>query len=183
MSTRPRGRRRSAKWMRRRVRKCGEREKANDRLLVYESLRWLIKCILNSFYGYVMRRGARWQSIDDGGIVTNTGAQLIKEARELVEDIGRPSSSTLTASGACYRRTSLTRRPRGEGGGALDGATVLSLNEGWPSANSNPSYQQLQHRPSPPLPPLTPVTTRSTPYYEQITSARFSSRSTVRTVP
>ena len=67
-----------------------EREQANDRLLVYESLQLAHKCILNSFYGYVMRRGARWHSIEMAGIVTNTGAQLIKEARELVDDIGRP---------------------------------------------------------------------------------------------
>ena len=37
------------------------------------------KCILNSFYGYVMRRGARWRSMEMAGIVTNTGAELIKQ--------------------------------------------------------------------------------------------------------
>ena len=42
------------------------------------------KCILNSFYGYVMRKGARWRSMEMAGIVTYTGAQLIKQARELV---------------------------------------------------------------------------------------------------
>jgi DNA polymerase epsilon subunit 1 len=42
------------------------------------------KCILNSFYGYVMRKGARWRSMEMAGIVTYTGAHLIMQARELV---------------------------------------------------------------------------------------------------
>ena len=66
------------------------REQWTDTMLVYDSLQLAHKCILNSFYGYVMRRGARWHSIEMAGIVTNTGAELIKEARELVDDIGRP---------------------------------------------------------------------------------------------
>ncbi len=36
------------------------------------------KCILNSFYGYVMRRGARWYSMEMAGVVTNTGAEIIQ---------------------------------------------------------------------------------------------------------
>jgi len=48
------------------------------------------KCILNSFYGYVMRKGARWRSMEMAGIVTRNGAQIILQARELVERIGRP---------------------------------------------------------------------------------------------
>ena len=66
------------------------REQWSDTVLVYDSLQLAHKCILNSFYGYVMRRGARWHSIEMAGIVTNTGAELIKEARELIDDIGRP---------------------------------------------------------------------------------------------
>ena len=49
-----------------------------------------MQCILNSFYGYVMRKGARWHSIQMAGIVTKTGADIIKDARLLVEQIGRP---------------------------------------------------------------------------------------------
>ena len=48
------------------------------------------QCILNSFYGYVMRRGARWHSIEMAGVVTQTGANIIKDARVIVEEIGRP---------------------------------------------------------------------------------------------
>ena len=77
------------------------------------------KCILNSFYGYVMRRGARWcpprppppstspdlapsphdlplisppllrYSMEMAGVVTYTGANIIKDARTLVEQIGK----------------------------------------------------------------------------------------------
>ena len=37
-----------------------------------------------------MRRGARWHSMEMAGIVTNTGAEVIKDARVIVECIGRP---------------------------------------------------------------------------------------------
>jgi DNA polymerase epsilon subunit 1 len=61
-----------------------------DRVLVYDSLQVAHKCILNSFYGYVMRKGARWRSMEMAGIVTKTGADIITQARMLVEQIGRP---------------------------------------------------------------------------------------------
>ena len=66
------------------------RKEAADRALVYDSLQVAHKCILNSFYGYVMRKGARWRSMEMAGIVTKTGADLITQARILVEQIGRP---------------------------------------------------------------------------------------------
>lgn len=37
-----------------------------------------------------MRKGARWHSMEMAGVVTATGAKLIMQARELVEQIGRP---------------------------------------------------------------------------------------------
>ena len=61
-----------------------------DRVMVYDSLQIAHKCILNSFYGYVMRKGARWRSMEMAGIVTKTGSDIITEARILVEQIGRP---------------------------------------------------------------------------------------------
>jgi DNA polymerase epsilon subunit 1 len=67
-----------------------EKKEAEDRALVYDSLQVAHKCILNSFYGYVMRKGARWRSMEMAGIVTKTGADLITQARILVEQIGRP---------------------------------------------------------------------------------------------
>ena len=54
--------------------------------LVYDSLQVAHKCILNSFYGYVMRKGARWRSMEMAGIVTLTGAKLITQAREVRSD-------------------------------------------------------------------------------------------------
>ena len=66
------------------------KKEAEDKELVYDSLQVAHKCILNSFYGYVMRKGARWRSMEMAGIVTKTGADLITQARMLVEQIGRP---------------------------------------------------------------------------------------------
>lgn len=66
------------------------KKEAADKALVYDSLQIAHKCILNSFYGYVMRKGARWRSMEMAGIVTKTGADLITQARILVEQIGRP---------------------------------------------------------------------------------------------
>lgn len=69
---------------------AGEIKRANNMVVLYDSLQLAHKCILNSFYGYVMRKGARWYSMEMAGIVCHTGANIITEARELVEQIGRP---------------------------------------------------------------------------------------------
>ena len=58
--------------------------------ILYDSLQLAHKCILNSFYGYVMRKGARWFSMEMAGIVTHAGSNIIKRAREVVEGIGTP---------------------------------------------------------------------------------------------
>ena len=63
---------------------------AKSKEILYDSLQLAHKCILNSFYGYVMRKGSRWFSMEMAGIVCHTGANIIKQARELVEQIGRP---------------------------------------------------------------------------------------------
>lgn len=63
---------------------------AKNREVLYDSLQLAYKCILNSFYGYVMRRGARWHSMEMAGIVCHTGANVIRKAREIVERVGRP---------------------------------------------------------------------------------------------
>ncbi len=59
-------------------------------IVLYDSLQLAHKCILNSFYGYVMRKGARWHSMEMAGITCLTGATIIQMARALVEQIGRP---------------------------------------------------------------------------------------------
>ncbi|KAL2328488.1 hypothetical protein Fmac_021915 [Flemingia macrophylla] len=65
-------------------------QEAQDMVVLYDSLQLAHKCILNSFYGYVMRKGARWYSMEMAGVVTNTGAKIIQNARLLVEKIGKP---------------------------------------------------------------------------------------------
>lgn len=63
---------------------------AKNMIVLYDSLQLAHKCILNSFYGYVMRKGARWHSMEMAGITCLTGASIIQMARKLVEQIGRP---------------------------------------------------------------------------------------------
>ncbi|KAK6591202.1 DNA polymerase epsilon catalytic subunit [Cryptosporidium xiaoi] len=63
---------------------------AQNEELLYESLQLAHKCILNSFYGYVMRKGSRWFSMEMAAIVTWLGGNVIKEARILMEGIGKP---------------------------------------------------------------------------------------------
>ncbi|CAL8464190.1 g3725 [Coccomyxa elongata] len=63
-------------------------QEAADMVVLYDSLQLAHKCILNSFYGYVMRKGARWYSMEMAGVVTYTGARIIQRAAELVRKIG-----------------------------------------------------------------------------------------------
>ena len=69
---------------------AGALMEAKAMCVLYDSLQLAHKCILNSFYGYVMRRGARWYSMEMAGVVTYNGANIIKDARVLVEQIGKP---------------------------------------------------------------------------------------------
>lgn len=56
-------------------------------LAIYnEALQLAHKCILNSFYGYVVRKGARWYSMQMAGIVTHTGANIIKRTRGTLKE-------------------------------------------------------------------------------------------------
>ena len=63
-------------------------QECKGRLVLYESLQLAHKCILNSFYGYVMRKGSRWYSMEMAAAVTLCGASLIMMSRELVDRIG-----------------------------------------------------------------------------------------------
>ena len=49
---------------------------AKSIVLLYDSLQLAHKCILNSFYGYVMRKGARWRSMEMAG-VAHLGGTII----------------------------------------------------------------------------------------------------------
>lgn len=64
--------------------------KAEKLVVLYDSLQLAHKCILNSFYGYVMRKGARWYSMEMAGIVTNTGGLIIRRARKFIDKVGLP---------------------------------------------------------------------------------------------
>ena len=69
---------------------ASEIEEAKKMVILYDSLQLAHKVILNSFYGYVMRKGSRWYSMEMAGVTCLTGAHIIQMARELVERIGRP---------------------------------------------------------------------------------------------
>lgn len=66
------------------------KDEAKKMIVLYDSLQLAHKVILNSFYGYVMRKGSRWYSMEMAGITCLTGATIIQLARALVERIGRP---------------------------------------------------------------------------------------------
>ncbi|KAH9443000.1 hypothetical protein Pst134EB_027350 [Puccinia striiformis f. sp. tritici] len=68
----------------------GEIAEAKKMIVIYDSLQLAHKCILNSFYGYVMRKGARWHSMEMAGITCLTGAKIIQAAREIIDEVGRP---------------------------------------------------------------------------------------------
>lgn len=65
-------------------------EEAKKMIVLFDSLQLAHKVILNSFYGYVMRKGSRWYSMEMAGVTCLTGAHIIQLARQLVERIGRP---------------------------------------------------------------------------------------------
>jgi DNA polymerase epsilon subunit 1 len=67
-----------------------EVEEAKKMIVLFDSLQLAHKVILNSFYGYVMRKGSRWYSMEMAGVTCLTGAHIIQLARQLVERIGRP---------------------------------------------------------------------------------------------
>ncbi|TSU24182.1 DNA polymerase epsilon catalytic subunit A [Bagarius yarrelli] len=77
---------------------AAEVKRCKNMEILYDSLQLAHKCILNSFYGYVMRKGARWYSMEMAGIVCHTGANIITQARELIEQIGNEKKPKVTIS-------------------------------------------------------------------------------------
>ncbi|AEO59723.1 hypothetical protein MYCTH_2139989 [Thermothelomyces thermophilus ATCC 42464] len=69
---------------------ASEIENAKKMIVLFDSLQLAHKVILNSFYGYVMRKGSRWYSMEMAGVTCLTGATIIQLARSLVERLGRP---------------------------------------------------------------------------------------------
>lgn len=68
----------------------GEIDEAKKMIVLFDSLQLAHKVILNSFYGYVMRKGSRWYSMEMAGVTCLTGARIIQMARQIVERVGRP---------------------------------------------------------------------------------------------
>lgn len=62
-----------------------EIETCLHRVNLNESLQLAHKIILNSFYGYVMRRGSRWFSMEMAAMVTHTGGNIIMDSRTLYD--------------------------------------------------------------------------------------------------
>lgn len=60
------------------------------RIVACNSIQVAYKCILNSFYGYVMREGSRWFSLEMAAAVCNVGGEIIKLSKELIELLGIP---------------------------------------------------------------------------------------------
>ncbi|TGZ80191.1 DUF1744-domain-containing protein [Ascodesmis nigricans] len=67
-----------------------EVDEAKKMIVLFDSLQLAHKVILNSFYGYVMRKGSRWYSMEMAGVTCLTGAHIIQMAKEIVERVGRP---------------------------------------------------------------------------------------------
>jgi DNA polymerase epsilon subunit 1 len=60
-------------------------------MILYESMQLAHKIILNSFYGYVMRKGARWYSMEMAAMVTYLGSNIISDSKNFIEGrIGKP---------------------------------------------------------------------------------------------
>ena len=128
-----------------------ELESAKAKALVYDSLQLAHKCILNSFYGYVMRRGARWYSMPMAGAVTKTGAKLIQQARELVDCIGKPLE--LDTDGIwCVLPASFPEnfkfKLRGGKGGLTISYPCVMLNADVHENFTNHQYQTLKPQPA-----------------------------------
>ncbi|KAL6122897.1 DNA polymerase [Nucleospora cyclopteri] len=65
-------------------------KKNKESMFIFNSLQIAYKTVLNSFYGYVMRKGSRWWSIDMAAITCRIGGEIIKLAKRLIDGIGIP---------------------------------------------------------------------------------------------
>ncbi|OAG29280.1 DNA polymerase epsilon subunit 1 [Nematocida displodere] len=57
---------------------------------IYDSLQIAHKCVLNSFYGYVMKKGARWYSMEMAAVVCQTGSSIIQRTKAVIDAFGIP---------------------------------------------------------------------------------------------
>lgn len=86
---------------------------AKSLVLLYDSLQLAHKCILNSFYGYVMRKGARWRSMEMAGVTTHLGGTIITVDLAPLSPLGRTQARGARGktAGAGHRRH-LVHSPR-----------------------------------------------------------------------
>ena len=128
-----------------------ETKEAADMVTLYDSLQLAHKCILNSFYGYVMRKGARWYSMEMAGVVTLTGARIIQMAKQLVDDIGMPLELDTDGIWCCLPGTfpeEYTFEPNSDGSGNMKKKLKVSypcvvLNRMTDLQTRNDQYQTL----------------------------------------
>lgn len=66
------------------------KKEASNLEALYESMQLAHKIILNSFYGYVMRKGARWYSMEMAAMVTHIGSNIILDAKNFIDCVGKP---------------------------------------------------------------------------------------------
>ena len=115
-------------------------------VVLYDSLQLAHKCILNSFYGYVMRRGARWYSMEMAGVVTYTGANIIQRARQLVEQIGKPLELDTDGIWCCLPKSfpeNFTAVKTGGGDKVVFSYPCIVLNRMVAVHNTNDQYATL----------------------------------------
>lgn len=65
-------------------------EEHKKKIVLYNGMQVAYKCVLNSFYGYVMRTGSRWFSLEMAAAVCHIGGKIIKLAKDFVKQIGIP---------------------------------------------------------------------------------------------
>ncbi|CAM8878713.1 unnamed protein product [Rhodiola kirilowii] len=121
-------------------------QEAQDMVVLYDSLQLAHKCILNSFYGYVMRKGARWYSMEMAGVVTYTGAKIIQNARLLIEKVGKPLELDTDGIWCCLPGSfpeNYTLKTRGSKKLTISYPCVM-LNVDVTINNTNDQYQTLK---------------------------------------
>jgi DNA polymerase epsilon subunit 1 len=119
---------------------------AADLVVLYDSLQLAHKCILNSFYGYVMRKGARWYSMEMAGVVTYAGARIIQLACQLVERLGKPLELDTDGIWCCLPGSfpeNFTFQRKGRGKPFKISYPCVMLNVMVAQHNTNDQYQTL----------------------------------------
>ena len=120
---------------------------AKNMIDLYDSLQLAHKIILNSFYGYVMRKGSRWFSMEMAAMTTYQGSCIITDAREFCEKIGKPLELDTDGIWSCLPKGF----PEGYKLKTIDGKKInfyfaqSMLNKRTYDKYSNPIYNELKN--------------------------------------